>query len=226
MRKETNLLGGETTILESGAELALLPQRLQRLVPDATARLFDRFPESLVEAAAKAPSDAIEAALRRLARGRALLELNLPGLGIAEPAETYLRLGETPVLLSGPLTPAPGRSPAALADLLRLVGAVRQQYGFALGLLPPASQLPLSQLAEAFERTYPGELAALPMPENVDGFWAFYENSGAYLCVDRGGATWKFSAIGGDYGPGPPVGAWLDTFFEQGPFGEAWPVGN
>jgi hypothetical protein len=87
-------------------------------------------------------------------------------------------------------------------------------------------QVPLTKLMAEYERYYPGGLADLPLPRSPEDFFAFYENSGAYVCANRAGTTWKFSLAGGDYGKGPSIAAWLDAFFESGPMGPTWVSGN
>lgn len=227
MREEGNIIEGRTVVLEHAAELSSLSPSLRRLVPASARALFEGYPRSLEALSAKSGRRALADALARLAAsGRCELEIHRSGHPRAYPSETYVRFGERPVLLSGGYARVPSRCAPALAAVLRLVGVVRMQYGFSLGLLAPSRQQTLARLGAQLERTCPGELAALPMPTRPETFHAFYECSGAYVCADRSGATWNFSLAGGDYGAGPPVDAWLDGFFEKGPFGQGWPIGH
>ncbi len=227
MRTETNLLEGTTVVLERPSELGGLRAPLRRLVTPAVRALFEGFPGSVEALAAKSTSRAVGASLARLARAPLCeVEIHRPGALGGGAAEAYVRLGDPPVLLSGDVGRLPARCPAALAEVLRLVGVVRAQYGGALGLLRPSAQRCLADLASEYDRYYPGALADLPMPATPRAFHAIYEDSGAYVCASPAGDTWRFSLCGGDYGPGPPVTEWIDAFFEAGPLGRTWPVGN
>lgn len=223
MRTEKNLLEGTTVVVEHPEELSRLRRPLRDLVSPSAHALFEGFPGSLEELAARAKRKTLAGALRRLAGSkRCELQIHRPGRRGGGAAEAYVRVGEHPVLLSGGLARIPARCPPALAEVLRLVGVVRVEYGSALGLVAPSEQVSLSKLAAEYETYYPGGLADLPMPKAPNTFFTFYESSGAYVCTNAAGATWKFSLTGGDYGKGPALATWLDRFFDAGPFGPKW----
>jgi hypothetical protein len=229
VRREPNSLEGATLVVERVDDLTNVPARLRDLVTAPARSLFEGYPGSLERLAARTKRMKIADALTRLARsGRCELEIHRPGRRGGGASEVYVRVGEHPVRLSGSIARPPARCPPALAEVLRLVGVVRAEYGFALGLLAPADQIRLSDLARQYEGYYPGALAADPacLPRDPSAYFAVYENSGAYVCTNRNGRTWSFSLTGGDYGEGPSIASWLDRFFEAGPFGPTWPVGN
>jgi hypothetical protein len=227
MRNESNLLGGTSLILEHPADLDALPPPLVTRISPAARQLFAGFPASVEQLASTAPRASLGRALARLAAESACeLEIHQAGYPIPNGDAVYVRLGTPPVLVSGALDGVPDHCPVPLADVLLHTGVVALQYGYALGLLPPVRQVALVALMAEFDALYPGEIGRIALPAVPEAFHAVYEDSGVYLCADPTGATWYFSSTGGTFGSGPPIGDWLDSFFDAGPFGPGWPIGN
>lgn len=230
MRTQQNCLAGQSHILEHPGELDTLDPKLKALIPRAVAALFRGYPTSLTQLADAGCSEvpSIVPLLRRLARtNHCELSIHRSGCPPFE-VEIYLDCGGDPTaLLSGAITELPTDLPSPLASVLKRTGIVRQEFGFALGLLDPAKRRSLSDLFAEYQRYYPDPADQdLPLPDDPSTYFTFYENSGAYVCANAAGETWALSLSGGDYGPLEPLGAWLDKFFSAGPFGPSWTIGN
>lgn len=225
MRRETNLYQGTTIVLERPADLADLSADDARAIPAAVRAMFVDFRTSFRALASAVEGKAFARWLRHVSKvGRCELAIDRPGndlRGLVAPAEVHLRVGEerSEVLLSGPFPRVPARVPPPLAEVLRLVGVVRVQYGAAGGLIAPSEQRRLLELSKEIAKNWgmTAEEAAIPLPPEPKGHWTFFENAcGSAMTANANGDTWHMPMAGGDYVAGPPIGAWLDGFFRPG----------